>query len=330
MKKRTIAAAMTLLWICLTAPISAEIVNRIAAIVDDEVITVHEVQTKSRQIVNAYLSQADEESPEQRQQRIRQLHKETLRALIEQKLLEREVARLGIPVEEQDVDNQIQSILSANHMTREELNQTLLREGKTMKEFRDQIRNRILTEQYVGIRMKDRVKVTEEEARSYYQLHLDEYIADIKVSLAEIRFNLPADADDETVRRVFDEAASTYESLLAGADFGQVALERSDGSTAAKDGYLGEFLLGAQLKKTYRRAAENLEAGQVSTVYRDTAGFFILKCLDRSNAGSKPFEEVRDRIMMMLRNESSQREMQKLAKELYKKSYVDIKVEEFN
>jgi peptidyl-prolyl cis-trans isomerase SurA len=313
-----------------TAIARAEIVNRIAAIVDDEVITVHEIEVKSAQIINAYLAQAKEELPEQREQRIQKIRKDTLRALIERKLLETEVARLGIPVEEQDIDSRIQSILSANQLTREQLNQTLLRDGITMKEFRDEIRNSILTDQYVGIRMKDRVKVSEEEALSYYQLHLNDYIADIRITLAEIRFNLPAAADEETIRQVFDEAASTYEALLAGADFEQTAREGSDGSTAKNGGVLGQFLLESQLKKTYKRAAENLESGQVSTVFRDTAGFFILKCLDRTNDGSKPFEEVRERIMIQLRNEASQREMQKLAKELYKKSYVDIKIDEFN
>ncbi|MCB9476847.1 MAG: peptidyl-prolyl cis-trans isomerase [Deltaproteobacteria bacterium] len=323
-----VAIALTLALILTPAGTArAEIINRIAAVVDEEVITTFEVEAAAAGSIRAVLNSDDAEDVKKK--RICNLKSEAMRAIIEQKLLEREVARLGIPIEDQDVDARLEKILSLNNMSRDDLSRQLAREGKTMDEFRDQIRKQILTEQYVRFRLREKVDVTEEDARAYYQQHQDQYVADTRVSLREIRFNVPALATDAETKAIFDKAAATYESLLAGADFEQTARSVSNGSSAIKGGYLGTFLLDSELKRDYRRAVADLAPGQISTVFRDTAGFFILKVEDRSAEGTKAFEDVRDQIGMELRRDYSEREMRKLKAELYKKSFVDIKVEDF-
>ncbi|MCZ7586404.1 MAG: SurA N-terminal domain-containing protein [Deltaproteobacteria bacterium] len=194
----------------LAAPARAEVVNRIAAIVDEDVITVFQIEREAAPTIQAYLSSNKEATPEERDERIAGIKQEKMRELIERKLLETEVRRLGIPVEETDVDQQIQQILDMNRMSREDLADTVAREGKTMEEFRDEIRKRILREQYVRFRLKDKVEVDEEDVRAYYQQHPEEFVAGTTIGLAEIRFNLPAEADQEQVRAVFERAAATY------------------------------------------------------------------------------------------------------------------------
>lgn len=327
--KRFVPILLALAVALVAATARAEVVNRIAAIVDDEIITVWQVERESRPVVAAYLAESEDDTAEQRAARVSEIKADVMRRMIENILLEREVARLGFPVEEADIDKYIDRILAGNRMTREQLSDTLAREGKTLGDMRDQIRKQIMRERYVSFRMKDRIAVSEDEARSYYQANPDQFVDDTRITLAEIRFNLPPDADPEAVRGVFERAAQTYESLLAGADFEETARSTSQGPTAKNGGYLGSFLMSKDLKPTYQRAAETLEPGQVSTVFRDTVGFFILKCLERTASGTRPFEDVREQIEMKLRKDLSEREMRKLAQELYKKSFVDIKVKEF-
>lgn len=326
---RGLVLALVLIATLIASAARAEVVNRIAAVVDDEVITVYEVERESRPVVSAYLSSSEGATPEERAAAVAQIKRDVMQRLIENVLLEREVARLGFPVEEQDVDKYVERIMAANRMDRDQLVEMLAREGKTMDDLRDQVRKQILRERYVGFRMKDRIAVSEEEARTYYQNNPDEFIDDSRITLAEIRFNIPPDATQDDIRAVFERAASTYESLVAGADFAETARTASDGPTAKNGGLLGTFLLSKELKSTYQRAAEPLEQGKLSTVFRDTLGFFILKCLDRQVSGQRPFEDVREQIELKLRREASEREMRKLAQELYKKSYVDIKVKDF-
>ncbi|MBZ0272403.1 SurA N-terminal domain-containing protein [bacterium] len=330
LNRKTKFALAALFVFAFAAPAFAETINRIVAIVDDEIVTEFELEIKSRPLVQAYLAGVGDLSAAERESAILEIKKRVLRDTIEQKLLETEVRRLGLPVEETDVDAYIDRLIASNRMTRADLTDVLAREGKTMTDLRDQIRKQILREQYVSFRLKDKVKVSDEDVRIHYQQHESDFLGEAKVTLSEIRFNLPAEASPDVVRETFDRAATTYEQLLAGADFDETARAVSEGPTAKNGGFLGTFAIDKDLREDYRRAAGDLKAGEVSTVFRDAAGFFILKCLARETADVRPLEEVEDQIRMDLRKETIDTEMRRLARELYTKSYVDIKVPELD
>ncbi len=132
--RSSIPILIAFLCLALSVPLRAEPVNRIAAVVDDEVITVFDVEINAKPQITAYLAQVGQDSSEERRSQVSRIKKEVLRGLIEQKLLEREVTRLGIPVEDQDIDGQIEKIMAANRMTREDLSAALEREGKTPRD----------------------------------------------------------------------------------------------------------------------------------------------------------------------------------------------------
>jgi peptidyl-prolyl cis-trans isomerase SurA len=331
-RRATALFALIVLFALLSASVaSAELVNRIAAVVDEHVITLFEVEQAAGPMVQAFSSQPQFEglSDVEKRERIGELKRRVLTELIEQKLLEAEVNRLGIPVDEREIDEYVDRIKKVNGLTTEQLAASLSTEGKTMAEFRNQVKNQILREQYVAFRLKNKIEVTEEDARAFYVQHQEEYLAERVVSLSEIRFAVPPEANEEQVTAARQRASEVYEKLVAGDDFAMLAKKHSAGPTASAGGSLGSWKLESELAPSYRKAAVTLKPGELASVYQDEKGFVILRCDSWDKSGYLPYEEVSGKIKLQLRKETAEREMKNLAKELFKKSFVDIKIDQF-
>ncbi len=305
-------------------------VNRIAAIVDDHVITVFDVEQASGPIVEAYAAgpEAKALDPVALARKVSEIKMRVLNDLIEEKLLEAEVNRLGIPVQDREIDEYIDKIKAAHRMTDEQLAMMLASEGTSTTEFREKIRLQILREQYVRYRLKERVEIDDEEARAYYKQHLEDFTAEKVVTLSEIRFSVSPDAPDEQKDVIKAKVSRIYEEILAGGDFGALAKIHSDGPTADSGGALGSWKMQSELASSYRDAVKGIKKGEVAPPYLDSKGYVILKCMGWKQESYLPFEDVVGKIKVKLQREAAQREMTKLAKELRAKSFVDIKVDD--
>ena len=329
--KRAAAMAVTMVFLFSAAGAHATIVNRVAAVVDDQMITLLEVETASKPIVQAFANSPEAQKIDSvdLQARISEIKMKMLKEMIEQKLLEAEVKRLGIPVSDREIDEFMDRIKKANRLTDEQLTASLAAEGTSLKDFREQVKLQILREQYVAFRLKNKIEITEEEARAYYKQNHEEFEAEPVVALSEIRISIPPDATEADIEEAKTETSSIFTQLLAGADFAQTAKQHSSGPTASSGGSLGTWKIRTELAPNYRNAAESLKPGQMAPPYRDEKGYVILKCDKWENSGFLPFDDVKDKIQNQLRRQSAEREMEKLSKELYKKSFVDIKIEKF-
>jgi parvulin-like peptidyl-prolyl isomerase len=195
-----------------------------------------------------------------------------------------------------------------------------------MQEFRERMKTEIMREQYVSFRMRDKLRVRDEDVQAYYDQHKSEFAAEPVARIAEIRLNAPPDASEAALQVVFAKANEVYDKLQAGGDFAALAKASSQGPTASDGGVLGEFKIDSELQPTYRKAVAPLSPGQCSTVYRDRNGFIIIKLLERKPGGALPLDKVKDKIGMILRKQQADAEMNRLGAELRKKSFVDVKV----
>lgn len=330
-KQRFIAVFVLLLILVFTLTVSAKVVNRIAAIVDDNIITLHEVQQVARPIIQSFANSPEGRrlTSEQISARVKEIKKKVLKELIESKLVETEVNRLGIPVSDGDVDDYIERIKRVNGLTDESLSATLLAEGSSMSEFREKIKKQILREQYIQYRLKNKIEITEDEAKAYYKQNQEDFVAERIITLSELRISLPPESSEEQILATRERINTLYTQLLSGGDFAELAKRHSDGPTASSGGSLGSWKIKTELAESYRKAAEQLNPGDLATPYRDEKGFVILKCDSWEQSGFLSYKVVADKIKIFLRKEASERAMKDLAKELYKKSFVDIKIEEF-
>jgi peptidyl-prolyl cis-trans isomerase SurA len=313
----------------LAGPAAAQVVNRIVAVVDEEIITQVEIDREAATLLPA-LAQQSGWSDEEAARRLPDIKTEVLRNLVREKLFEHEVAKLGIPVSEGDIDEYLDYLLARNKMTREQLAEMIRQEGKAIGEYRDMIKKKIQREQYVQYRLKSgALDVSDEEVRAYYQRNTEKFAVEPEVTLAEVRLTVPENATPEEEAKVLARAQEAYGMLLAGEPFEAVARRFSDAPTAAGGGLVGTLKLDTELKPAYARVARTLEPGAFSGIARDDRDAFILKLVARPATVVRPLEEVKDEIKNLLYNEKVDHQIAALTDELYRKSFVDVRVEKF-
>jgi peptidyl-prolyl cis-trans isomerase SurA len=305
---------------------AGELVNRVVAVVDDEVVTQFEIDAISGPEIARVLQQEPELTAAERKKVAADIKNAVLQQIIEQKLIESEVQRLGIEVTEAEIDGHAENVKQSNNLSDEMLRQWLSQQGMTIEDFREKLKLDILRRRYVQFRLQDKVRIRDEDVRAYYENNPDEFAAEPVARIAEIRVNVPPEAEKGQLETAFAQINGIYEDLLAGGNFETFARERSQGSTAADGGLMGAFKINTELKPVYRKAIASLENGKFSTIFRDDNGFFILKLIEKTSTGSIPFDQVTDRISTILRNQSTDKEMKQLGTELRKKSFVDIRV----
>ncbi len=256
----------------------AAVEQRIAAIVNDEVISLQDIDDR----LGLVLFTSRIPDAEQARQRLSQ---QVLRGLVEETLQLQEAKRLSIAVNQSEIDRAIVDIAERNKLTPDQL-QDLLRENKINPEtLIDQIRAQISWLKVVNQRVRPQVNVTvdqldiavQEARRDQGQ---PEYL------LSEIV--LPVDSPSEEAK-VAADAQRLFQTLSEGASFDALARQVSASSTARRGGDLG-WMQASKLPADLVGALERLRPGDISKPLRSPVGFFIFQLRDRRLGQAAPAE----------------------------------------
>ena len=142
-----------------THSVSAQVVNRVVAIVDDDVITLYELNQKIREMTGSTaeaLRDRDEE-------RYLQTRRKILEIMIDQKCAERKIEELGIKVSPKQVDQAIETIKGRNRWTHENLLAMLKQEGITYEEYRDSIETELQRFELINNQVRSKIIIREEQ-----------------------------------------------------------------------------------------------------------------------------------------------------------------------
>jgi peptidyl-prolyl cis-trans isomerase SurA len=268
--RRRIALA---LWLgCLIAgtgrPVSAQ-ETRIAAIVNDDVISINDLNARMRLVTRT--SEIDD-TPEGRQRMAPQV----LRALVDEKLENQEAKRLGIKASETDLSEAVRRIEQQNNMPAGGLNQYLTRIGVETGTLTDQLSAQIIWSRLVRRKFNQNLQVAEEE--------IDDALAQLKSvqneplsRVAEIFLSVDNPAQEEDVRA---NAQRLIEQMRGGAKFSAIARQFSQSATAAVGGDAGWVARG-QLDSAVEAVVDKMRPGELSMPIRTTGGFYLILLLDR-------------------------------------------------
>jgi peptidyl-prolyl cis-trans isomerase SurA len=300
-----------------------EVVDRIAAVIDNEIITERELDAK----VRPYLAQLDDiKDPAKREERRRQLYRQVLDIEIGDKLVSRELERnkdkLGVT--EQDVDRAVEEVLKMNHLTRDELQTALYGQGLTWTEYRKKLRDQIERARLIQFKVQGKIQIKDAEVKRRCEERARAGTGTAQVCTSRILLALPPDASNELVEKRRMEASRLQAELAHGADFAAYALKYSDDKNAP-DGKLGCFAKGEMLKAV-EDAVFNLKAGQVSGVIRTSDGFQIVKVNERVAAASTSCDtpEALNNAHNELYQEEMERQMNAWIAELRSKAFVEV------
>jgi peptidyl-prolyl cis-trans isomerase SurA len=255
------------------------LVDRIVAVVNNEVITQFELQARVRDALEE-LRRRGTAVPASAQ-----LERQVLERMITERIQLQFAKETALHVDELDVDRTVNRIAESNHMTLEEFRKVFERDGVPFDKFRDELRNEILIQRLREREVDNRITVTESEIENYLAEQKEVKESASELRLAHILIRVPEQAGPEQVDRQRARAEEALKRLKSGAEFAEVAASYSDSPDGLKGGDMG-WRSREHLPDLFIRAVDHLKPGETSGVLRSPAGFHVLKLLDRRNAGA--------------------------------------------
>lgn len=306
-----------LLW---TSPAFSEVLDRIVAFVNNDIISLQDLERESRGVVER-IRNANQGSDTRVQ--VFQAKHEVLEQMIDKLLVKEEVERLGIKITEDEVDRAVERIKQDNSLNKEQLIARLEREGSSLEELREQVREEIQRARLLDREVRARVVITDEQLRQYYDANKDEFMGKNRLRLKIILLPVSHEDTSEKVKATRALADRLAQEIHNGKSFEELARIHSQGPNAAGGGDLG-YLKWEDLAPYLKKAIAGLKAGDVSDVIESPYGFQLVKVVEKETTGVKSFEDVKEQIRAQLYREQLNKRYQSWVAGLREKAYVKI------
>jgi peptidyl-prolyl cis-trans isomerase SurA len=320
MKKRVLLM-LCFLGVWGTVPTGSAVVDRIAAVVNQEIIMLSDVEK--------YMAPLNEDLPWNERwvlkERIQMNRQKALEFLIEEKLIDGEAKRAGVKVNAQDVEAGLEEIRKKNGLSKEQLERVVVSEGITLEYLKSQIEKKIQRGRVIQWSVKVDAKPAEKELKEFYQRNADRYRVAESYRPAHILFLLPKDAAAEQVQETRKKCQKVLDRIKAGEDFGEMALGVSEDASAKDRGDLGFFKKG-DLVPAFEKEALRLKVGEVGGILRTDLGFHIIKLIDRQGGLPQPFEKIRDKVQEDYYEAEREKAYKQFVSTLKEKSVIEIKL----
>jgi peptidyl-prolyl cis-trans isomerase SurA len=299
---------------------SARTVEKIAAVVGENVVLASEVEEKAAPLL-ADVSKVPD--PDKRAARAASLRHEVLDRLIDDELILQQAAELKLSVTSEQIDASIEEIKKQNNIDDDQLRDALRGQGMSMAAYRADLKRQLLRFRVLNIAVGSRVNVSDEEVKAYYERHM-KGAANTQVRASHIFIAIPDGADLATASEKEAQAKKILERAKT-EDFAKLARELSDdAATRAEGGDLGYFGRD-MLPKPIEELVFAMKPGEVRGPVRADRGFHVIKLVDRKIKDAKPLDDVKDDIRMQLRQKDMERQTKIYLAELRKKTLVDIR-----
>jgi peptidyl-prolyl cis-trans isomerase SurA len=302
-----------------------QVIEEIVARVDNQIITRSEYLRSEEEL----RKEAQQQDPANADRIVADREKDVLRDLIDQQLLLAKGKELGITGDTDLVKKLDQMRKDMNLETMEDLEKAAQGQGVSFEDFKQNLRNQIITQQVIGREVGSRITFAKDEEEKFYQEHQSELDQPEMVRLSEILVSTEKKANDKRddaaiLAAAQDKANHLLEEIKKGAKFEDVAKKNSDGPTAAQGGDLGEFKRGT-LAKELEDKTFAMKPGEVSDVIRTKQGFIILKATEHTEAGVPPLNKIEPRIQDALYMQKLQPALREYLTKLRDDAFIDIK-----
>src|SRR5258708_18045647 len=307
-----------------TNPESGKTVEEIIARVNNEIITRSEYDKARQTAVEDAKSECENRcTPEQLQTDIEDRQKNTLRELVDQALLVQRAKDMGVSVEP-EVIKRLDAIRTQNKPdSMEELETAVKSSGVNFEDFKNGIRNNLLTQRVISSEVGSHINVTDDEVAKYYEAHKTEFVRPEQVGLREIVVSTEGKKPEE-LPDLKKKAETALKRVQDGEDFGEIAKRLSDGSTKSQGGFLGIYKRG-QLSNELEDPVFKMKRKDLTEVMETKQGYLILEILEHYDEGEQSLAKVKNEIMDKLYSARMEPAMREYLKPLREQSYVIIK-----
>ncbi|MBK8408585.1 MAG: SurA N-terminal domain-containing protein [Sandaracinaceae bacterium] len=297
-------------------PAEADVIEQVAAVVNDEAIWLSEVRRRAAPFVPQIMaadSQAERVALRER------LYTEILDRLIDEELIRQAATRMSLRVSTEDVERAIANVRRQNNLGEPEFWDAVREQGFTPAQYRDDLRRQLLRLKVLNQRARGRVNITEEDVRARYDEEVRRTNRALRFRASHVFVELPAgsNASEVAATRL---RAEELQARLTASNF-QAAIAEVGG------GELG-WLRQGDLPQELEEQLMTLEEGQVSGVVRGPGGFhvFLLHEREQSEGDVPPYDEVREYIFRQMLDVAMARQEELFLTELRRGAMIERRI----
>lgn len=322
MKKIAFVAVGALLAVAFPAFLHASgtVVEEIVARVNNDIITLSDYQKAETSLHQEAVQDCQGCSEQKISDIVGDERKNLLRDLIDRSLMVQRAKDMNIDVET-DLIKRLDDIRQQNNLpSMDALQKAVESQGVSWEDYKQQFRDRLLTEKVVQQEVGPTVKIGGDEVKKYYESHKSEFVKPEEVDLSEI-FLSTENKTTQEVTTVKEKAEAVEKRIKLGDDFAALAKRFSEDSAASVGGEVGEFQRGT-MTPDIEKAVFSMKRGDSTDVMPVHNGFEIYHVNQRFEAGLQPLTKVENEIENELYQSRIQAAMQKYYTQLRHDSYI--------
>jgi peptidyl-prolyl cis-trans isomerase SurA len=279
---RSITAILFLtLFLSLPALGSFVLLDRIAAIVDEDVIMQSEVDARIQQVLAQLAADPAAEMPPEDL-----IRDQVLERLIVEDLQMQMGERAGVRVSDDQLNAALQRIAAQNNLSLIQFRAAIEQDGISYASMREQIRKEMIISQVQQGVMNSRIEISDQELKNFLASEVGETITADEYRLAHILLAIPDQATPEQVHDVKSRADTLLGRLDRGENFQSIAIAESSGQDATNGGDLG-WRKPVQLPTMFADVAQDMIIGEVRGPIRSGSGFHLIKLMEKRGAAAE-------------------------------------------
>jgi peptidyl-prolyl cis-trans isomerase SurA len=309
----------------------AEIIEQILVKVNGEIFTKTDLENRQVAVLRQKGQQVDLKSDSKNEQLRKLLNEITPQLMVDavdEMLIVQRGKELGYKLSDEQFKSAVDSIRKENKIeTDEQFNAALKQENMTMADLRRNFEKQMIMTRVEQNEVFGKVGVSEDEARAYYNAHLNEFTTAPSVTLREILVAVTTDAKGLNVGQ--DEAAKERAEKIrvrakGGESFEKLAADLSDAPSKANAGLIGPLSLN-DLSGDLRTVIEGLKPGGVSDVIRTPRGYQVFELVASTPAQTMAFDQAREQISDRVFTGKRQEEFEKYKEKLRQQAIIEWK-----
>ena len=292
----TVLAAVLLTAFSITASAQLEILDKVVAVVDEDVVLESEVQRRLATIYNQIKQSGTQPPPQDI------LVQQVLERLISERLQLNMGYNAGIRITDTELNDAMARIATGNQLTMEKYIEQIHASGSTLANVRDEIRDEMILMRVQQGQVMRRIRISNQELDNFLNSEEGRFMTSPDVNVGHILLPVPSGKSSDEVNAILQRAQSLLSEAQNGTDFRQLAIANSADQTALQGGDLGWRKM-AQLPGVFIEAVEKLDIGQISDPIRSDAGYHLIKLYERRGGGEQLIEQHFARHILIKPNE---------------------------
>ncbi|MEO6952523.1 MAG: peptidylprolyl isomerase [Polyangia bacterium] len=298
----------------------ARTIDRVVAVVNDEIILDSELEEFTAPLLKAQL---DLDTPEGAST-FEALKKKQIERLVDTRLIGQQATELNLKVSSEEVDRAVDEIKKQNKIADAEFEEALKGQGFTLEGYRKNLSRQLLDMKVVNTAVRGRVIVSDEEVRTAYNQSDRQNAGERLAHLREIVIEVPKDATTAEVAKKQALAAKVVAMANSGKDFVELAKAYSESDTRADGGDLG-FVQAGNLVDSLSDVVTQMDPGDIRGPVRTLVGWSVLQLVAWKAGNLRPFDEVKDQLRRQLYDAQVEKATAAWIKELRRKAHIDIR-----